>query len=119
MRNAKMFLCAASVMAVMACAMLTTSGPNTADAQQKVGMANHWRYHAGHWNYWHDGDHRWYYTDGSKWYYNNGADSTWLDYGFDKQFGKDGFEKGDYKRASGTGAKVETPRHAPYQSPEK
>src|ERR1700722_19042325 len=82
MRNAKVLLGGIMLMALLACTMLTVSGPSTADENQRVGVANHWRHHDGHWNYWHDGDQRWYYTDGSNWYYNNGGDGTaWNVYG--------------------------------------
>jgi hypothetical protein len=117
MRNAKVLLGAALFMAMMAGAVLTFSEPTTA-AQEKKGAASssHWRHHDGHWNYWHDGDKRWYYTDGSNWYYNDGA--AWNIYGFDKGFGKDGFERGEYKVPE-KGGKIETPRHGYFGTPTK
>jgi hypothetical protein len=119
MRNAKVILSATLFLAVMACAALTVSEPTTAAGEKKAGISNHWRHHDGHWNYWHDGDQRWYYTDGSNWYYNNGADgAAWNIYGFDKGFGKDGFERGEYK-TPGSGAKIETPKHGTYHAPAK
>ena len=114
MRNAKALLCAAMFMAVGA-GMWSALGTTSAAAEPKEPVANHWRHHDGHWNYWHDGDQRWYYTDGTNWFYNNGVDNsnTWNVYGFDKQFGKEGFEKGEYK-VPGNGTKIETPKHAYY-----
>jgi hypothetical protein len=112
MRNARVFLVVALFLAVLAGALLTGSGATTA-ADQRAPVGNHWQHHDGHWNYWHDGDQRWYYTDGSHWFYNNG--NAWNVYGFDKGFGRDGFERGEYK-APGEGAKIEAPRHG-YQRP--
>jgi hypothetical protein len=119
MRNAKIWLGATLFIAVMACAALTFSEPGAAEANQRAVVANHWRHHDGRWNYWHDGDQRWYYTDGSNWFYNNGSDgAAWNIYGFDKGFGTEGFERGDYK-APGAGAKIETPKHGTYRAPVK
>jgi hypothetical protein len=116
MRKAKVLECAVLFMAMMICAVLTVSGPTTA-AQEKKGTVNsHWRHHDGHWNYWHEGDQRWYYTDGSNWYYNTG--DAWNIYGFDKGFGKDGFERGEYKVPE-KGTKTETPRHGYFGAPAK
>jgi len=108
MRKTKMLLCATLFMAGLACTMLAVSGPITSAADQKAAIGNHWQHHDGHWNYWDDGDKRWYYTDGSNWFYNDGA--AWAVYGFDKQFGKEGFDKGEYKTPA-SGVKVATPTH--------
>jgi hypothetical protein len=116
MRNARVLLCAAVFVALLAGAMLTVTGPTSAAADQKAPVGNHWRHHDGHWSYWHDGDQRWYYTDGSNWFYNDGK--AWNVYGFDKQFGRDGFERGEYK-VPGNGVKIETPRHDYYHPPVK
>jgi hypothetical protein len=72
----------------------------------------------GHWSYWHEGDKRWYYTDGSHWYYNDpDADAdAWHVYRFDKQFGREGFEKGEYK-VPNEGTKIVVPRHRAYRRP--
>jgi len=126
MRNAKVLLCAALFMAVLACGMLAVSGPTTAAAEKrttaaekKTAVGNHWRHHDGHWSYWHEADKQWYYTDGSSWFSNNGDDgSAWTVYGFDKDFGREGFEKGEYK-APRKGAKIQSPRHAVYRAPRK
>jgi len=116
MRNAKVFLGATLLLAALVCAMLAVSGPTTMAADPKAAIANHWRNHDGHWSYWHDGDQRWYYTDGTNWFYNNGT--AWNVYGFDKQFGREGFEKGEYK-VPGAEAKIEVPRHGTYRPPAK
>jgi hypothetical protein len=104
-----MLLCASLFMAGLACTMLAVSGPITSAADQKAAVGNHWQHHDGHWNYWDDGDQQWYYTDGTNWFYNDG--NAWAVYGFDKQFGKEGFDKGEYK-APASGVKVATPQHA-------
>ena len=67
-----------------------------------------WRHHDGHWSYWHEGDKRWYYTDGSHWYFEDGG--AWRVYGFDKGFGREGFERGEYK-VPGADVKIVAPRH--------
>jgi hypothetical protein len=79
-----------------------------------------WRHHDGHWSYWHNGDQRWYYTDGSNWFYNgaNEPANTWNVYGFDKGFGREGFERGEYKVPE-KGVKIEAPRHGSYRPPMK
>jgi hypothetical protein len=119
MRNTKMLLCTALFMGVLACAILTNSGPTTAAGEDKAAVGNHWRHHDGHWSYWNEPDKQWYYTDGSNWFYNNGnVGDTWNVYGFDKQFGREGFERGEYK-VPGTGAKTVTPNHATYRAPGK
>ena len=120
MRNAKVMLCATLFMAALGWALLSISGPAqyAMGANQKEVAGSHWRHHDRHWSYWHDGDQRWYYTDGSNWFYNNGANKTWSTYGFDKQFGRDGFVRGDYKTPA-EGAKINTPNHSLYQPPQK
>jgi hypothetical protein len=82
-------------------------GP-TSGAAQKVELKEHWRNHDGHWSYWYPPDNAWYYTDGSHWYYSTG--DAWNVYGFDKRFGGEGFERGDYK-APAAGAKIVVPTH--------
>jgi hypothetical protein len=117
MRNAKVLLGATLFAVVLAGAMLAMSGPAVSAPDQKEAAAgNHWRHHDGHWSYWDDGDQCWYYTDGTNWFYNNG--SAWNVYNFDKKFGQNGFEKGDYK-APAEGAKIDAPRHATYRAPAK
>jgi len=117
MRTARMSICAIVVMAVMAGVIVTISGPTPAVADQKTAPpGNHWRHHDNHWNYWDNTDKRWYYTDGSNWFYNQGG--AWSVYGFDKNFGKDSFERGEYK-VPGNGLKIESPRHGIYDPPMK
>ena len=117
MRSAKVLLCTTLFIGVLTCVILANPGPNTAAGENKAAVANHWRHHDGHWNYWNDADQRWYYTDGTNWFYNNGTKGdTWNVYGFDKQFGKEGFERGEYK-VPAAGAKIEAPRHEYYHGP--
>jgi hypothetical protein len=119
MRNAKVLLCAILFVTLTACAMWSVSGPTTAAGEKRAGVSNHWRHHDGRWNYWHEGDQRWYYTDGSNWFYNTGNNGdAWNIYGFDKGFGKDGFERGDYKTPA-AGTKIEAPKHGTYRAPAK
>jgi hypothetical protein len=119
MRNTKVLLCTTTIIAALGFAMWTHSEQTTAAEDTKAGVGNHWRHNDGHWNYWNEADKRWYYTDGTNWFYNNGnTGDAWNVYGFDKQFGKEGFEKGEYKVPE-AGAKVETPRHANYRAPGK
>jgi len=115
MLKAKVWLCATTLVAVVACGMLAFSGSNTASAEP-VLQKDSWRHHDGHWSYWHEGDQRWYYTDGSNWFYNNATENanTWNVYGFDKGFGREGFERGEYKVPE-KGIKIESPRHGSYR----
>jgi hypothetical protein len=80
-------------------------------AADEKGRPSEWRHHDGHWSYYHEGDKRWYYTDGSHWFYNEG--DAWKVYRFDKQFGREGFERGEYK-APAEGVEVVGPRHHVY-----
>jgi hypothetical protein len=84
----------------------------SATEEKRVAGKDHWRHHDGRWSYWHEGDKRWYYTDGSNWFYDSGA--GWNVYGFDKQFGRDGFERGEY-RVPGKDHKVVVPTHKTYR----
>jgi hypothetical protein len=95
MTKAKVGLCAILLAAAMAgsALVLTRSGP-TASAAPPV-VDNHWRFHDGHWSYWHEGDKRWYYTDGAHWFWNDGG--AWKLYAFDHGFGKEAFVHGEYK----------------------
>jgi hypothetical protein len=122
MRNARFILCAALFGAVLAIgATQTLTGTySEAAGEKKAGPKDHWRYHDSHWNYWNDSDQRWYYTDGTNWFYNdnNNENPAWIVYGFDKQFGREGFERGEYK-APGDGTKIVSPRHGFYRVPNK
>jgi hypothetical protein len=107
MRSAKTWLLGSILGAVLlgAC-MFMTSTPST--AQPPPGDAQ-WRYHDGHWSYYYPADKRWYYTDGSHWYANEGT--AWKLYNFDRGFGKEHFERGEYKAP----AEVIVPRHEVYR----
>jgi photosystem II stability/assembly factor-like uncharacterized protein len=97
------------VAAFGATATVVSTVPKAAAAPEKVVVEkNHWRHHDGHWSYWHEGDKRWYYTDGSNWFYQDG--NAWKVYSFDKGFGREGFERGEYKIPDAK-AKVVIPRH--------
>jgi hypothetical protein len=116
MRNAKVLLCTIMFMAVLACATLSNPGPSTAAEEDKAAVGSHWRHHDGHWSYWNAPDKLWYYTDGSNWFYNDGAPGNqWVIYDFDRQFGREGFERGEYK-LPGAGAKLEIPHHSVYRA---
>src|SRR5437868_1684997 len=108
MRNARVWLLAVLIITVLAgSTVLIATAPSTAATQEKV-WKDHWRYHDNHWNYWNEGDRRWYYTDGSNWYYHD--NDAWRVYPFDKQFGRERFERGEYK-VPGPDLKIEMPRH--------
>jgi len=111
MRNTKMWLFGACVLIALAgTTLLVATAPSLATAQERE-LKDHWRYHDGHWNYWHSADKRWYHTDGSHWYYHdNGA---WRIYPFDRGFGREVFERGTY-RMPGTDVKIIVPRHNVY-----
>jgi hypothetical protein len=113
MRNVKAWLLAtfvAGVLAGLAVPLVTTPSPAAAD--EKVVVKSHWRHHDGHWSYWDADDGRWYYTDGANWYYHD--NDAWNVYRFDKKFGREGFEAGEYK-APGPDVKIVVPRHGIYR----
>jgi hypothetical protein len=76
-------------------------------------VRNHWRFHDGHWSYWDAVDNGWYYTDGVNWYWNAG-EGPWTVYRFDRHFGRDDFERKDY-RIPEEHAKVVVPHHGVYR----
>jgi hypothetical protein len=96
MRSARVWLCAAFVTAALAGASLLTATMSSVGvaAEARAPKAS-WHYHDGRWSYWDEGDHRWYYTDGSHWFFDD--NDHWKVYQFDKGFGREGFERGDYK----------------------
>ena len=104
MQSAKTWLLGSLLGAVLlgVCVVMTSTSPSTA---QPPANDAHWRYHDGHWSYFHPGDKRWYYTDGSHWYYNE--NNAWKLYNFDHAFGRDHFERGEYKAP----VEVVVPRH--------
>jgi hypothetical protein len=79
--------------------------------QEKRAEKNYWRHHDGRWSYWDAGDRRWYYTDGSHWFWHNGK--AWQPYRFDKTFGREGFERGQYV-VPAEGATIVAPTHSVY-----
>src|SRR3954469_11924523 len=113
MKNAKVLLFVALTAVLLAGAVTwVRTGSSTAAAQERVIVRDHWRHHAGHWSYWHEGDKRWYYTDGSHWFYHDG--DAWKPYRFDRKFGREGFERGEY-RIPGEDVKIVVPRHEIYR----
>jgi hypothetical protein len=117
MRRTKEWLLSTCLVAALAgTAMLL--GTSSSLAQPRRGeerreeRGGYWRYHDGRWSYWHAGDRRWYYTDGSHWYYHDGH--GWQLYRFDRQFGREGFERGRYQ-PPGAGADIVPPRHDVYR----
>jgi hypothetical protein len=112
MRGFKVWLFSGLLVAMLAgAAMLTGTSSGWAQPGGPV-QGGYWRHHDGRWNYWHEGDRRWYHTDGSHWYYHNG--NAWQPYRFDRQFGREGFERGEY-RPPGEGAAIVVPRHEVYR----
>src|SRR5262245_12278514 len=106
MRNVRMWLVAAVLLAVVAGATaLINTSPSAGAAPPP---ANHWRYHDGHWSYWYEPDQRWYYTDGTNWFYHD--NDAWKVYSFDRGWGREGFERGDW-RAPGPDVRIVVPRH--------
>jgi hypothetical protein len=109
MMKAKAWLWTLLVAVAMAGTVQLVSPGSFATADEKEReLHSHWRHHDGHWSYYHEGDKRWYYTDGTNWFYNDG--DAWKVYRFDKQFGREGFERGEYK-APAAGVEITTPRH--------
>ena len=116
MRCAKWWLLGAFITGMLAGALLLPVVGPTAQATdvKVVKVNNHWRHHEGHWSYWYEPDRRWYYTDGTNWFFQGDDDDAWRVYRFDKDFGREGFERGEY-RIPGTDVKIEVPRHHIYR----
>jgi hypothetical protein len=112
MKNAKVWLCAAFVAAgLTGTAILTGPVPK---AEAAAPEASHWRYHDGHWSFWHEGDKRWYFTDGVHWFYSEGA--AWRLYPFDRAFGREAFVHGEYKvPVERERERIVVPRHGVYR----
>ena len=109
MRNVKRRLLAASAAAMLVTATLVITATPSASEPQRREMKDHWRYHAGHWSYWYEPDQMWYFTNGTNWfYYDNDA---WRPYRFDRRFGREGFERGDYV-VPAPNAKIVVPTHS-------
>ncbi len=112
MRIVKACTFAAIAMALLAgTSFWMAQAPSAGAAEKQAVVKSHWRHHDGHWNYWDEGDKRWYYTDGSNWYYSDG--DAWKVYGFNANFGREGFERGEYK-APAEGVRVVVPTHRVY-----
>jgi len=109
MSKVKVWGLAAVFVVALAGIMVVAPVDRSAGQEKVVRVKDHWRNHGGHWSYWHEVDKRWYYTDGNHWFYNNDS-NNWNVYRFDKAFGRDGFEKGDYQ-VPGKDAKIILPRH--------
>jgi hypothetical protein len=103
MRNLKVLLAMAVLMVALA-GTAVLSGPSPGAPPP----ADHWRHFDGHWSYWHEGDKRWYYTDGIHWFFHDG--NRWVIYHFDKLFGREGFERMEYK-VPGEEIRVVVPKH--------
>src|SRR5258708_2616653 len=67
MLKARVWAVAALVVIALAAVVILAPGGSLA-ADKVVVAKDHWRHHAGHWSYWHEGDRRWYYTDGAHWF---------------------------------------------------
>jgi len=115
MRRATLWLFGAFVVGMLAGSQfIPLSGPSAQADEKVVKVKNHWRHHDGHWSYWYEPDRRWYYTNGSNWYYQGDDDDSWRVYRFDKGFGREDFERGEY-RLPDEGIKIETPRFKVYR----
>ncbi len=112
MRNVKVWVLAAVVVAALCGTALLVDHSSSSSAIAQDRPAEHWRWHDGRWSYWHPGDNRWYYTDGTHWYYNEG--DHWNVYRFDRQFGRRGFERGAYQ-VPAEGEKIAVPRHGVFR----
>jgi hypothetical protein len=113
MRNAKVWLCGVVMGMALAGTASLIGSPAISMATTKEDLKNHWRHHDGHWSYWSAEDNQWYYTDGTTWFYNTG-DGGWAPYRFDKKFGREGFERGEYK-VPGADARIAVPKHEVYR----
>jgi len=110
MRNLKMLLLATFVGTILGGVVLSSlTSPSGAAAEEP--RKDYWRHHDGRWSFWHAGDRRWYYTDGTHWFYEEGK--VWHPYRFDRLFGREGFERGEYKVLEEK-HKIEVPRHGVY-----
>jgi hypothetical protein len=111
MRVSKIGLVLTLVLGSMAGAILLRNfTPSLEAATSLAGPEehDHWCNYDGHWSFWCAKDRAWYYTDGHHWFLHDGK--HWAPYKFDKSFGREGFEKGEYK-IPGEEVKVYSPRH--------
>ena len=111
----KWLLAVSAVLMLGATAMVVDMAYSpAAEAKENAPEGDHWRNHDGHWSFWHALDKCWYYTDGTHWFSNDGK--GWKTYRFDREFGKTGFHKGDYK-VPGAEVHVTVPHHKIYVHP--
>jgi hypothetical protein len=108
MQNAKVWVCGLVVGMALAGTAFMVGAPAVTSAQPREELKDHWRHHDGHWSYYHAQDKHWYYTDGSHWFSN--TDKGWEPYKFDRKFGREGFERGEYK-VPPQDAKIVLPKH--------
>jgi hypothetical protein len=109
MRSTKVWVCGFVFGLALGATTLLLGAPATGRAQPREDLLkDQWRNHDGHLSYWHAADKLWYYTDGTHWFYSGGK--GWEPYRFDKHFGREGFERGEY-RVPPPEAKVVLPRH--------
>ncbi len=116
MRVAKAWVFGAVLMAMGAVTVLNSTPSSFAQTprQERRAEKAYWRFHDGRWNYWDPVDSRWYYTNGTNWfYYGNNA---WNVYRFDKNFGRDAFERGSYV-VPAPNATIAVPTHGVYVPP--
>jgi hypothetical protein len=111
MRSSKIWLAVAFVAgSLMGSMLLRNITPSVEAAAAAAGPEehDHWCNFDGHWSFWCAKDRAWYYTDGHHWFLHDGK--HWTSYKFDKTFGREGFEKGEYKVPSKE-VEVYAPRH--------
>lgn len=112
MLNAKVWISGVIIGVALAGTAFMFGAPAAGLAKSAPELKDHWRHHDGHWSYWSAADNQWYYTDGTNWFYNSGE--SWAPYRFDKSFGREGFERGEYKIPAAE-AKIVVPRHEVYR----
>jgi hypothetical protein len=113
MKSTKVWVCGVIMGFALGGATFLISAPAVSMAKSKEELKDHWRHHDGHWSYWSAADSQWYYTDGTNWFYTAG-EGAWAPYRFDKTFGREGFERGEYK-VPGPETKVVVPTHGVYR----
>jgi len=113
MRNIRLWLAASFLAVALGWLAVVTYSANAQPPVAPVA-ADHWRYFDGRWSFWNQPDQRWYYTDGQNWFYY--GDNRWNVYRFDRRFGRDAFERGDY-RIPAAGVDITLPRHRVYVAP--
>ena len=116
MRDAKVWLLSGMLVAMLsATALFVGTSPSLAQPSSREEHRedqSYWRHHDGRWSHWDARDRRWYYTDGSHWFYHD--NNRWQPYRFDRNFGRDGFVRGQYQPHR-EGVTVVVPTHQVYQ----